>query len=329
MQHDTHDDSVSISITEEPRPTMYAEYLHGRQLRTMTSRVMSPPLELVTTDDAFQPNPTTVRFARCIQINPGDVVFDIGTGIGPLALMAAHAGARQVIGIDPVALHCELATLNALHYGLQDTVQFHHGHFFDPLHDNHGSGSCKANVIIGDVSGIADTVAHALGWYSPLVPAGGDDGTEVICTFLKQVPDHLADGGRVYFPIACDLSDGKQILQLAERLFQNVENALPKPYVEFPLGAEQVQAIDDAYAGHVPSFIQIKKGKRPSCAARYSLPLSLGPAQQGAEVFSDVTPSTMIADLDHSPVLIFHEVTRACGPDPPARPSICPAASAP
>lgn len=237
--------------------------LRGRQLRTIHSRVTNPPLELVTVADAFEPNPTTVRFARCVHIEPGDLVFDIGTGIGPLALMAARAGARQVIGVDPVELHCELATLNAVRHGLEETVQFRCGRFFEPLEDLRGRMPGKANVIIGDVSGIADGVARALGWYSTIVPAGGEDGTEVIRAFLEKAADYLAEDGRVYFPIACDLSDGQRILNLARRLFESVENALPRPYVDFPLSECQIQAIYDAYAGHLPSFINIQEGTRP------------------------------------------------------------------
>lgn len=235
--------------------------LHGRKLQTISCHITNPPMQLFTVANAFQPNATTVRFARCIRIDPESVVFDIGTGIGPLALFAARSGARRVIGVDPVELHCQLATLNATCHNAQNTAHFLHGSLFEPLKNDRELASQKADVIIGDVSGIADTVAHALNWYSPLVPAGGEDGTDVIRAFLQQAPDHLAEGGRVYFPIASDLSDGERILKLANELFEHVENALRRPYVEFPLTEEQVQAIDDAYAGQVPPFIQIQKGR--------------------------------------------------------------------
>lgn len=237
--------------------------LGGALLHTVTSRVTNPPLELVTTDEAFQPNPTTVRFARCVRIDPGDVVFDIGTGIGPLALMAGRAGAKRVIGVDPVQIHCQLAQLNATRCELNQTVRFYRGCFFEPFEREAELAGLKANVVIGDVSGIADAVAHALGWYSSKVPTGGYDGTEVIRDFLRQVPRYLVKGGRVYFPIACDLSDGPRVVEEAKRLFAQVDNALKRPYVEFPLAVEDVQTIHDAYAGKLPPFIQIQHGKRP------------------------------------------------------------------
>ena len=49
-------------------------------IKTMIeSRVTDPPLQLHISEKAFHPNPVTVRFARSVQIEPGDVVFDIGT----------------------------------------------------------------------------------------------------------------------------------------------------------------------------------------------------------------------------------------------------------
>ena len=229
----------------------------------IVTRVTNPPLELEVAEAAFKPNPTTVRFSRAVKTLPGERVFDIGTGVGPLALMAAKSGARQVIGVDPVELHVNLARRNVAKYGLDEVVQIHQGRFFEPFEREPSLAGMKADVIIGDVSGIADAVSHAMGWYSDLVPTGGYDGADIIVSFLEQVPRYLTPGGRVYFPISVDLSDGERILAVVRRLFRHAENALPKPYVEFPLTREQVQTIVDAYEGALPPFIQIQDGDRP------------------------------------------------------------------
>ena len=230
---------------------------------TITSRVTSPPLELAVSEQAFQPNPTTVRFSRAIDVQEDDVVFDIGTGVGPLALMAAKAGARRVIGVDPVPLHAELAQRNIARYGLEETVEVHQGRFFEPFERDASLQELRADVIIGDVSGIADAAAHALGWYSELVPTGGYDGTEVIIEFLERAPAYLAAGGRVYFPVAVDLSDSEKIFNAVHDIFGDVKNALKKRYVEFPLTREQVNIVHEAYQGDPPPFIRVQDGARP------------------------------------------------------------------
>ncbi|MHC5113803.1 MAG: 50S ribosomal protein L11 methyltransferase [Planctomycetota bacterium] len=231
--------------------------------QTIAVRVTDPPLEMIIADGAFRPNPTTVRFARTVRIARGDVVFDIGTGIGPLALMAALAGAVEVHGVDPVPLHCALARKNVAKYELEDTVHIHEGPFFEPLIRHPEFGDIKANVIIGDVSGIADPVARALGWYSADVPAGGEDGTDVIIDLLDRAHSHLAERGTLYFPIAIDLCDDARILDDARLRFANVSNAMERPTTNFPMTDLEVQAVHDAYHDHLPDYITIQSGRRP------------------------------------------------------------------
>jgi methylase of polypeptide subunit release factors len=208
---------------------------------------------------AFRPNPTTVRFARAIEIKPGDIVFDIGTGVGPLAIMAAMRGAGSVIAVDPVEMHCELARRNIERYGFSATIDVHCGEYFQPFQSVPALRGMKANVIIGDVSGIADRVSHALGWYSDIVPTGGEDGTATITSFLRQAGRHLLANGTVYFPIAVDLSDGDRIVSAAREAFEEVENAFPEDYIRFPMSDQEVAAVRSAYDGALPPYITIQQ----------------------------------------------------------------------
>jgi methylase of polypeptide subunit release factors len=222
-----------------------------------------PPLELFISEKAFRPNPTTVRFARTVRVEPGDVVFDMGTGIGPLAIKAALDGARRVCGIDPVSLHCKLARLNVAKYALQDRVAIYQGECFEPFQLEPELAGVRADVIIGDVSGIAEPVARALGWYSDQVPTGGADGTEVLIDLIRTAPAYLSPRGTLYFPIAVDLSDGEKVLDAARACFAEVTNAMDRPVVQFPLSEQDLQAIDEAYCGRRPSYINVQPGRRP------------------------------------------------------------------
>jgi SAM-dependent methyltransferase len=234
----------------------------GTAQSTIRSAVSHPPLELFITDQAFRPNPTTVRFSRTARIVPGDVVFDIGTGIGPLAINAALVGASRVVAVDPVELHCELARKNVAKYGLDDKITVYCGDFFEPFENEPDLKGLKANVIVGDVSGIADPVARALGWYSSDVPAGGPDGTDVLVELMRQAGPYLAPDGWIYFPVAVDLSDGDKVLAAARRFYHEVDNAMKRATTHFPMTDDEVRAVENAYNGDQPGYINIQHGKR-------------------------------------------------------------------
>ncbi len=72
--------------------------------------------------------PRTNAFAAAIRevVRPGDVVLDVGTGTGILAMFAAKAGARKVYAIDATDI-AEVATDLVKANGLSDQIQILHG----------------------------------------------------------------------------------------------------------------------------------------------------------------------------------------------------------
>ena len=72
--------------------------------------------------------PRTDAFAAAIRevVQPGDVVLDVGTGTGILAMFAAKAGARKVYAIDVTDI-AEIATDLVKANGLSDQIQILHG----------------------------------------------------------------------------------------------------------------------------------------------------------------------------------------------------------
>ncbi|MBN1909551.1 MAG: class I SAM-dependent methyltransferase [Pirellulales bacterium] len=183
----------------------------------------------------FLPNAVSRLFAKVVEIRPGDIVFDIGTGTGVLAVWAATQPSQQVHAVDPVKEHCELALRNATRHGVADKVNVYQGSLFDPL-----PLGLRAEVIIGDVSGIADGPGRALGWYSSDVPTGGGDGTEVVIDLIRQAHRRLQPGGRLYFPIAVGLSDGDKVMAVARECFTNL---VKKVDVWFPLSDEEYDLV--------------------------------------------------------------------------------------
>lgn len=183
----------------------------------------------------FVPNAVTRLFSKIVEIRPGDLVFDVGTGTGVLAVWAALEPSSRVCAVDPVAEHCELAEQNARLHGVDQKLDVFHGSLFDPLPEG-----LKADVIIGDVSGIADAPGKALGWYSSEVPTGGGDGTEVITELLHQAHRYLVPGGKLYFPVAVGLSDDDKIMQAARECFASLVRKID---VWFPLSDEEYEIV--------------------------------------------------------------------------------------
>jgi len=72
--------------------------------------------------------PRTNAFAAAIRevVRPGDVVLDVGTGTGILAMLAAKAGARKVYAVDATDI-AQVATDLVKANGLSDQVQVLHG----------------------------------------------------------------------------------------------------------------------------------------------------------------------------------------------------------
>jgi release factor glutamine methyltransferase len=189
----------------------------------------------VSPEYLFVPNAVSRLFSKVVKIGEDATVFDIGTGTGVLAIWAAFQPCRRVYAVDPVLEHCELAARNARLHSLEDKIDTFPGSLFEPL-----PRGVKADVIIGDVSGIADGPGRALGWYSADVPTGGGDGTEVIVELLRQAHRYLNPGGKLYFPVAVGLSDDDKITAMAEQCFSSLVRVVD---VWFPLSEEEYDVV--------------------------------------------------------------------------------------
>ncbi len=204
-------------------------------------------------DELFIPNATTRLFTKVIQIHSGDTVFDIGSGVGPLAVWAALEPSKSVHAVEVVEKQCEHLRRNIELNNVADKVCVHKGNLFDPI-----PSGLKSDVIIGDVSGIAEGPARSLGWYPLDIPTGGKDGTEVIIPLIEQAGKYLTDGGRLYFPVAIGLSDSEKIIQIATENFSVLERVID---VTFPLTEQQRAAILES-SDSAPYISIVQRGSR-------------------------------------------------------------------
>ena len=107
-----------------------------------------------------------------------------------MAIIAAKLGARHVYAVDKSPDVIEVGRANAEANRVSDRVSFYCGDLFEPL-----DRSIRANVIIGDVSGIPDALADESGWF-PTKGGGGARGSELPIRMLEEARRRLASGGR-------------------------------------------------------------------------------------------------------------------------------------
>jgi len=195
-------------------------------------------ITLTTAPDVFQPTSTTVvllRAARRALVPPPRSVLDLGCGCGVVAVVMAKLlpSTAAVYASDLSAAAVRLTKLNAQRNGL--TVDCRQGDLFEPWRGS------RFDLIIEDVAGVAEPVARLSGWYPAPVPSdAGRDGTRWILEILDRTPEHLAPGGRLYFPVL-SLSREDRIVAQARARFATVTQV-----------EEQWYPLNDQLAGQFP-----------------------------------------------------------------------------
>ncbi len=183
-------------------------------------------LELYTAGHVFEPNLTTRLLAESATIPEGCSVLDLGCGVGPIAIIAAKRGAGEVYAVDIMEEACDYARKNAERNGVADRVRVIRSDLFSHIPDR------KFDVIINDVSGMAESVSRISPWYPPSIPTGGYDGTEPTIRMLSEARKHLTENGVLYFPVL-SLADQGKILEKARELYQHGLEPVSRKMVPF------------------------------------------------------------------------------------------------
>ena len=194
--------------------------------QTITWKGRLGPMDLVVGPDTFRPSTVSKLLADALDVKEGDVVVDAGCGSGILAIIAAKLGASKVYGVDAARDTVEIASENAARHGVAERTEFFEGDLFQPL-----PPGVKADIVIGDVSGIPDEIASASGWF-PSGLAGGPSGAELPIRMLSEAKRVLAAGGRMFLPTG-SLQDESSILDRARSFYgsmkQLAERNIPLP----------------------------------------------------------------------------------------------------
>lgn len=167
------------------------------------------PFEVGVVPNIFKPNTTTEAFIAQLGSLRGKTVLDLGCGAGPISIAAALAGADQVYAGDIMHLACETTQENARKNSVEERVIVKQGNLFESF------GSMVFDLIVCDVSGIAEAVARISPWYPVPIPTGGPDGADLTIEVLQESRRHLKPNGSMLFPVI-SLSNSKRIIAAAK-----------------------------------------------------------------------------------------------------------------
>lgn len=165
-------------------------------------------------DLVYMPSDDTILLAKYLKVYPGEIILDMGTGCGVLAILAAEK-ARKVVGVDinPHAIICATKNVELNAVDVRKIV-FRQGNLFEPI-----STDEKFNLIIFN-SPYLPVEETKEGWLEKAW-SGGINGRGVIDRFISAAPNYLKENGRILL-LQSTLSDVNKTVENLRKLKLNV-----------------------------------------------------------------------------------------------------------
>ena len=157
-------------------------------------------------EHVYEPAEDTFLIAERLAVTEDDVVLDMGTGCGILAVLAAEKAKRVVaVDINPYAIEC--AIKNAQTNEGKEKIEFRRGDLFQSIKQNE-----SFNVILFNSPYLPSEPDEEKSWIAKAW-AGGPDGRYVIDRFILESPNFLADEGKIQL-VQSSLSDVNKTIQM-------------------------------------------------------------------------------------------------------------------
>jgi len=160
----------------------------------------------VVDEHVYEPAEDTFLIAEKMSVTENDVVLDMGTGCGILAVLTAKK-AKNVVAVDVNPHAIEWASRNAETNGVKERIEFRHGDLFEPIKKD----ECFSLILFNSpyLPSEPDEEQNWIGkaW------AGGPNGRQIIDRFITDAPHWLTDKGRILL-VQSSLSDVNRTLEM-------------------------------------------------------------------------------------------------------------------
>ncbi len=159
----------------------------------------------VVGEHVYEPAEDTFLAVDQIKVSEKDIVLDVGTGCGILAVLVARKAKRVVaVDVNPHAIEC--AKRNAENNGVKDVIEFRLGDLFESIKPDERFSLLLFN------SPYLPSESEEDSWIGKSW-AGGRNGRAVIDRFIADAPSFLEEDGKIFL-VQSSLSDVNRTVQM-------------------------------------------------------------------------------------------------------------------
>ncbi len=162
-------------------------------------------------NEVFIPSLTSFFVAWNMKINPGEIVFDVGTGSGFFAILASMFGAKKVYATENEVDAYNLAKRNLKLNNIKN-IDLIKAEYFG------SNNTIKCDLIVANLPQFPIPVKEKNNPIWKLVDGGEEDGNFAVINYLKFCKNHLKPTGRIYFPLVY-ISHPKKTLEVMNDLY--------------------------------------------------------------------------------------------------------------
>lgn len=197
-----------------------------------------------------EPDVASIWVAKHMHVMPTDVVADIGTGSGFLAVLAARI-CNKVVAIDANAHAVECARTNVSINGYARKVEIRAGEFPETLADD------QFTLFVANLPQMpTPPQRHRADWVG-LADSGGESGRRLIDKAVAEVPKYLLPGGKFIFSQYSFLNIDTTVSQMQDIGYEAIEVR----EIEIPVGRLTWERLDYIEALGYDTGVTLKRDR--------------------------------------------------------------------